>query len=91
MCDGMGMAPFQRERGRGVTWKLKISSRGPPLGVLGMIICYRVVCMGGCVFPHIRYRLSAASPELLSLGLFALEDQFFSSCAVNRLSCHMCT
>lgn len=42
------------------------------------------------VFPCVHWKLSAASLELLNLGLLALDDQLFSSCAVRALGCHMC-
>lgn len=45
--------------------------------------------MVGGVFPCVYCESSAASLELLNLGLVVLDDQLFSSCAVHALGCHM--
>lgn len=94
MCDGMGMFLPLLERGGGGQQKRDLETPDflwkIPLRVLGIIICYRVVCMMGCVFPCILYKVPAASLELFNLGSVVLDDQFFSSCAVRALGCQMC-
>ena len=94
MCDGMGMFPLLLERGGGGQQKRDLEApdflQSIPLRVFEIVICYRVVCTVGCVFPCMHYMLSAASLELLNLGLVVLDDQFFSSCAVHALGCQMC-
>lgn len=93
MCDGMGMFLLLLERGGGGQQKRDLETpdfvRRIPLRIFRIIICYRVVCTVGCVFPCMHYKLSAASLELLNLGLVVLDDRFFSSCAVHALSCQM--